>query len=191
MGQLVARILHRAVPGADAALVNAGGVRAGLARGPVTYGDLYRVFPFDNQLAWAEVTGSELRRLVAGYLQREDAGLLLVSGLRYRVRCGPPLRLTALTDARGRPLRRHRRYRVVLSDFLLQGGDGFDAVLSRVPAAHKKILEGRLVRDALIEHLRSVKAPLRPRPARHRLITVEGGPCRPRPRSKKPHHLCR
>jgi 5'-nucleotidase len=192
MGQRVAEILHRAVPGADAALVNAGGVRAGLPAGPITHRDLYRVFPFDNQLAWAEVTGRELRRLVQGYLGREGGGLLLVSGLRYRVRCGDPdtpKRLVAVTDARGRPLRDDRRYRVVLSDFLLQGGDGFAAVLARVPASHKKILSGRLVRDAIRRYVRAHPGPLRP-PAAFP-VTVENGPCAPRPRPRTPRHLCR
>jgi len=192
MGQLVAEILHRAVPGADAALVNAGGVRAGLPAGPITHRDLYRVFPFDNQLAWAEVTGSELRRLMQGYLGREGGGLLLVSGLRYRVRCGDPKapkRLVAVTDARGRPLRDDRRYRVVLSDFLLQGGDGFAAVLARVPASHKKILAGQLVRDAIRKYVRTREGPLRPPSASP--VTVENGPCAPRPRPRTPRHLCR
>lgn len=40
---------------------NAGGVRAPIASGEVTYGDLYKSFPFDNELIIAEVTGSELQ----------------------------------------------------------------------------------------------------------------------------------
>lgn len=40
---------------------NSGGVRAPLASGEVTYGDLYKSFPFDNELIIAEVTGSELQ----------------------------------------------------------------------------------------------------------------------------------
>ena len=40
---------------------NFGGVRAPIAAGEVTYGDLYKSFPFDNELIIAEVTGSELQ----------------------------------------------------------------------------------------------------------------------------------
>ena len=40
---------------------NSGGVRAPIASGEVTYGDLYKSFPFDNELIIAEVTGSELQ----------------------------------------------------------------------------------------------------------------------------------
>ena len=39
---------------------NSGGVRSTIDDGPVTYGELYKAFPFDNELMIVEVTGSEL-----------------------------------------------------------------------------------------------------------------------------------
>ena len=39
---------------------NSGGVRSTVDDGPVTYGELYKAFPFDNELMIVEVTGSEL-----------------------------------------------------------------------------------------------------------------------------------
>jgi 2',3'-cyclic-nucleotide 2'-phosphodiesterase/3'-nucleotidase len=39
---------------------NTGGVRSTIDNGPVTYGELYKAFPFDNELMIVEVTGSEL-----------------------------------------------------------------------------------------------------------------------------------
>lgn len=196
MGLLLAEVLRRAVPGAEVALVNAGGVRAGLRAGPITYRDLYRVFPFDNQLAYAEVTGRELEQLVSSYLGREHAGFLLVSGLRYRVRCGRPLQLVRITDLQGRPLADDRRYRVALSDFLLAGGVGFGRVLSSVPAARKRILRGRLIRDALIAYLKRLGHELNDEahpviPPGAPLIVVENGPCERRARRRSPRHICR
>ncbi|MFA5236048.1 MAG: 5'-nucleotidase C-terminal domain-containing protein [Bacilli bacterium] len=47
--------------GAQVAFHNAGGVRATISQGTVTYGDIYKVFPFDNELIVAEVTGAELK----------------------------------------------------------------------------------------------------------------------------------
>ena len=51
--------------GVDDAVVasfhNFGGVRASIAAGTVTYGDVYKSFPFDNELIIAEVTGTELQ----------------------------------------------------------------------------------------------------------------------------------
>jgi 2',3'-cyclic-nucleotide 2'-phosphodiesterase (5'-nucleotidase family) len=39
---------------------NTGGVRASIDAGEVTYGELYKAFPFDNELMIVEVTGSQL-----------------------------------------------------------------------------------------------------------------------------------
>ena len=47
-------------PSVLASFHNFGGVRAGIPSGEVTYGDLYRAFPFDNELVILPVTGSEL-----------------------------------------------------------------------------------------------------------------------------------
>jgi len=196
MATLLADVIRAAVPGAQVALVNAGGVRAPLSKGPITYADVYRVFPFDNQLAYAELTGRELQQIMTDYLSREHAGFLAVSGIRYRIRCGRPLRLTRLTDAQGRPLDPARRYRVALSDFLLAGGVGFARVLSALPAARKRLLGGKLIRDALVAHLKAAGRPINS--AAHPVlgagaptIEVENGPCVPKPRKRKPRPICR
>jgi 2',3'-cyclic-nucleotide 2'-phosphodiesterase/3'-nucleotidase len=47
-------------PSVLASFHNFGGVRAGIPSGEVTYGDLYRAFPFDNELVILPVTGTEL-----------------------------------------------------------------------------------------------------------------------------------
>jgi 2',3'-cyclic-nucleotide 2'-phosphodiesterase/3'-nucleotidase len=47
-------------PDVIASVHNTGGVRAEIEAGEVTYGDLYRAFPFDNELVIVPVTGSQL-----------------------------------------------------------------------------------------------------------------------------------
>lgn len=49
---------------ADVAVYNSGGVRANIARGDVTLGDVYAVFPFDNVLSILTITGKNLRYLM-------------------------------------------------------------------------------------------------------------------------------
>lgn len=196
MGTLLADVMRAAVDGAQVALVNAGGVRAPLSKGPITYADVFRVFPFDNQLAYADLTGRELAQVMTDYLSREHAGFMAVSGIRYRIRCGRPLRMTRLTDAKGRPLVATRRYRVALSDFLLEGGVGFSRVLSKVPASRKRLLKGRLIRDALVAHLKAAKYPINAAshpvlPAGAPSIEVENGPCVRASRKRKPRYICR
>jgi 2',3'-cyclic-nucleotide 2'-phosphodiesterase (5'-nucleotidase family) len=47
-------------PEVVASFHNTGGVRAAINNGQVTYGDLYRAFPFDNELMIVAVTGNDL-----------------------------------------------------------------------------------------------------------------------------------
>jgi hypothetical protein len=52
-------MMHAA--GADAAIVNAGGIRSGLASGSVTRGDLVQMLPFGNEVVRATVSGATIR----------------------------------------------------------------------------------------------------------------------------------
>lgn len=49
---------------ADVAVYNSGGVRANIAEGDVTLGDVYAVFPFDNALSILTITGKNLKHLM-------------------------------------------------------------------------------------------------------------------------------
>ena len=49
---------------ADVAVYNSGGVRANIAKGEVTLGDVYAAFPFDNALSILTITGKNLRYLM-------------------------------------------------------------------------------------------------------------------------------
>ena len=72
----------------DIALINAGGIRENIAAGDITYNDLLRVFPFNNTVCIATLTGKQLVDVLeysTRYLPEESGGLLHVSGLRYIV----------------------------------------------------------------------------------------------------------
>lgn len=51
---------------ADVVVINTGGVRANIKEDTITNGLVYEVFPFDNELYLATVTGSQLKSLVNG-----------------------------------------------------------------------------------------------------------------------------
>ncbi|MEZ4314867.1 MAG: bifunctional UDP-sugar hydrolase/5'-nucleotidase, partial [Polyangiaceae bacterium] len=51
LGNMVTSLLLEAVPGADIAVANGGGLRAELPAGELSYGALYDALPFDNRVA--------------------------------------------------------------------------------------------------------------------------------------------
>jgi 2',3'-cyclic-nucleotide 2'-phosphodiesterase (5'-nucleotidase family) len=116
--------MRAAVPNADAALNNTrGGLRADLRRGPLIYGSLYEVIPFDNTIVSLPLTGRDLRTIVSTQL-RESQRLVGISGVTVRAACsGPSLQVT-LSRTSGRPIQDDERLIVVTSDYLAQGGAG-------------------------------------------------------------------
>lgn len=194
LGTLIARAVLQAVPGGDIALVNAGALRSDLPAGPITLGELYASFPFDNRVATVRLTGREIGRLIQLMLDK-SFGMLQIAGARLRLRCRPNARpkLVAITDLRRRPLVPRRVYTVVLNDFLLAGGGGLGGLLDTVPRERKRVYEDRRVRDEIARYLLSHKKPLNSteRPVVSPdapPITFEDGPCR------RPHRelqICR
>ncbi len=88
-------------------LENQGGVRAPIARGPITRADLVAVDPFENTLVTFELTGRQLEQLL---LKHAPA----VSGMRYLIDNG---RL-AEASVGGRPLEPERRYHASTNSFM-------------------------------------------------------------------------
>ena len=122
--------------GAQIALVNATGVRIGLPRGPVTYGTLFSMVPFNNKVIVKTLTGAQLRALLEQqfrlpvYAADAVPALLVPSaGARFAYDLRRPVgaRIVALT-LNGRPIRPAARYRVVTNNYLANGGDGYDVL---------------------------------------------------------------
>ena len=73
--------------GADIALMNAGGIRAGLKKGDITYKDIIDVIPFSNTICKSKVTGKELLDILeytSAYAEKGGSGSnMQISGLKY------------------------------------------------------------------------------------------------------------
>jgi 2',3'-cyclic-nucleotide 2'-phosphodiesterase (5'-nucleotidase family) len=113
----------RAESGADFAVINSGGIRKGLARGPIREGDIREVFPFENRLVRFSCTGGDIRRMVetnARSAFNRSQGILQVSGIRYAARRGRrrSVEVTSLT-VNGRPVARDRTYTGVTVDYVV------------------------------------------------------------------------
>ena len=131
LGNLVADAMLAAARGAEVALQNAGGLRAPLRAGEVTYGDVLAVLPFGNALATLSLRGADLRAALENGLSQPMAGRFpQVAGLRFAwdaaappgQRLGP---VEVRREGRWEALELGRVYRVVTNDFLRRGGDGY------------------------------------------------------------------
>jgi 5'-nucleotidase / UDP-sugar diphosphatase len=130
IGNFAADVLREST-GADAAIVNTGGIRAPIPRGPVTVADVYSTFPFDNTIVVVPMTGSKLRRLLDFIARRVGKGdFAQVSGLTFDIT------RDYASDVRvgGRTLQSDRVYRIATIDFLYEGGAGYSIFREAGPA---------------------------------------------------------
>ncbi|QDF06784.1 bifunctional metallophosphatase/5'-nucleotidase [Myxococcus xanthus] len=156
LGNLVADVL-RASANADVGLMNPGGVRADLPAGPLTFGQVFEVLPFDNTVAVVTLTGPELSRLLHLAYGNDMGSVFAVSGLEVTLeRCPGPGRFSGVALSGGQPLvvDPRKMYRVALPDFLARGGDGLEPLLSTVPPERIEMtpVDGLDLREALVAY---------------------------------------
>ena len=166
----------RAMTKADIALMNPGGLRADLKEGPLTYGTVYEVIPFDNAVAVLDLTGEQLDRFLTAAFGGKK-GVFQVSGLEVRLsRCVVPDRLRGFTLAGGKKIDPTRKYKVALPDFLARGGDGLAPVLATIDPSQVDLAEnkGTNLRDDLISWWQSKKETFKA-PKGGRVTFVDGG----------------
>jgi 5'-nucleotidase len=179
----------------EIAITNPGGIRSSINAGPIRYEDVFRAFPFDNDIRVVEMTDSELR-LMLRIAESGARGYFPVSGLKLTLvhpqepAEGDDLnqnrkiepweidRLVSVTLPDGSPLKKGKLYRVAIPDFLVSGGDDMGYVFSKIPKSRIHTEGGTYMRDAMIEWLarrksvNSADAPL-VRPDAPRMVTVK------------------
>ena len=106
----------------DFAIYNMGGVRAALPKGEVTYGDVVDIAPFENKIAFATLSGSDVLDL---FRQIASVGGEGVSSA-VRMVITKDYQLESLT-INGEPVDPQRDYRVASIDYLLGGTDKMEA----------------------------------------------------------------
>jgi 5'-nucleotidase len=147
LGNLIADA-QRAAVGADVALMNTGGIRTSLAAGEIRWGALFAVLPFGNHLVTMDLTGAQLITALEQQFQ-SDVHMLQVSGLTFTWDAARP-RGSRVVDVvvKGAPIAKEARYRVVVNNYLADGGSGFLVFREGTSRA-----AGPLDRDALTNYI--------------------------------------
>jgi 5'-nucleotidase len=155
LGNLIADA-QRAAMGTDFAFMNPGGIRADIAAGEVTWGELFTVQPFGNSLVKMDLTGQQVYTL----LEQQWAGqpfarILKTSGLTYTWDAALPAggRVVAVYK-NGALIDKTATYTVTVNSFLADGGDNFTVLRDGTNR-----LGGPVDLDALIAYLQATAQP--------------------------------
>lgn len=164
LGDLIADA-QRDYADADIAFMNPGGIRAPIQAGEVTYGELFAVQPFDNQVVRMQLTGDQIYRLLEQQWQPQADGsirerILQVSGLQVTYDASRPVgdRIVNVTRSDGTridPNNTQTTYTVAANSFIATGGDGF--TVFEEASASQETLGSDL--DALESYIGSLPQP--------------------------------
>ena len=127
-------------------------IRANLPAGDLTMGSLYEMAPFENQITVIELSGSELRQVIA--LQADNGRFRVdFSGMQVRVECVDRQYSIAMTLASGREIADTDTVSIAVADYLALGGD--DVFTTIMPEGGYELQRNApLVRDAIVTFLR-------------------------------------
>jgi 5'-nucleotidase len=157
LGNLIADA-QRVESGAQFAFMNPGGIRADLEAGEVTWGDLFTIQPFANDLVSMDLTGEQIDLLLEQQWQGQAQGprILKTSGLTYTWDFARPIgdRVVAIRDAGGQLLDPAATYRVTVNSFMAAGGDNF---LVLVQGTNRVV--GAVDLDALVAYVEGLAQP--------------------------------
>ena len=111
----------------DFCILNNGGFRNMISKGPVTVNDIYELMPFDNYLVILEIQGEELSSLI-NYIKNKSisninrkSGVPL-SGIRMKI-SGDNITRCMINNRTFNPL---KKYKVLTTNYLASGGDQMD-----------------------------------------------------------------
>ena len=158
MGNFVTECMRAAQKG-EFAFTNTGGLRTDLSMGDITVGDLMRVEPFGNELVVVDMSGRDILRIFERKSSRGSSGIAF-SGAKVVVDPDAAFgnRVLELTVA-GQPLDLNRTYRVVTTDYLMEGNSGLDFLAQIDPDTVGYTMQ--LARAAMTLYLEA-NSPVRP-----------------------------
>lgn len=149
----------KATTGTDFGFMNSGGIRNPLPKGTITWGDLFKVQPFGNDLVTMTINGDQVRTLLNQQFQAPPSynKIMAISGLRYtwsdKLPYGQKVRDIYLPD--GSKIDPIGEYTITVNNFMADGGDGF-AVLK----SGKNRVTNKVDLDAFVDYFKSFTGPV-------------------------------
>jgi 5'-nucleotidase len=156
LGNLIADA-QREVTDVQFSFMNPGGIRADLDAGEVTWGDLFAIQPFANDLVSMDLTGAQIDLLLEQqWVNQTSPKILKISGLTYTWDAARAVgdRVKEIRDSTNTPIDPVATYRVAVNSFMASGGDNFTVL----PSGTNRVV-GPVDLDALVQYVAALNQP--------------------------------
>ncbi|MFJ7728268.1 bifunctional 2',3'-cyclic-nucleotide 2'-phosphodiesterase/3'-nucleotidase [Neobacillus sp. NPDC097160] len=142
---------------ADFAFMNSGGIRDDLKKGTITWGDLFAIQPFGNDVVTLKITGEQVRTLLNQQFAADRNRIMSISGLTYtwddKYEIGKKVEDIFLPN--GQKIDPKAEYTVAVNNFMADGGDGY-TILKQ--GKERTVLKTDL--DTLIDYVKAQSRPI-------------------------------
>ena len=134
---------------ADFAVMNMGGIRSSISRGPITCGNIFEVSPFENSLCILEMDGRTIYELFTQIASRHGEG---ISGAQLVISKDGNL---VSAKIGGKAIDMNKVYLVSTLDYVAEGNDKMTAFLK---AKSKYFPHNSALRDLLMDYVKNCEA---------------------------------
>lgn len=132
-------------PDCDIALMNVHGHRANLAKGNITVGNMFEIYSFENTLAFVQIKGEYLLDIFDSYAKMGGAGVS--SNVKLVIKNKKLISATV----NGETIDKNKIYTIVTLDYLADGNDGMEALIS----AEQSDITNIVLRDVMMDYIKS------------------------------------
>lgn len=181
LGDLCAEAVRSAL-GADIGYMNGGGLRADILAGDITFNDLLSVFPFDNTIVLAEISGQTIKDMMEMTVMlwpEEDGSFPHLSGITFYVNTDIPssvalneleefvcvdgpyrvynIKIRNQETGEYEPIDLNKKYTISSSNyFLLEQGSGMEMLENAVILQNDGLLDVEVLERYVVENLGGV-----------------------------------
>lgn len=156
LGSLLTQCLHKWAK-LDGAVLNAASIRNSLPQGVVTEFDLYKAYPYGDNITFLTIKGAAFTRAMEASLNAED-NFPQIAGFNvlYKLLPSGKKQITRITLDNGRIVRPDDTYRFAVTDHILAGGFGHEEFINSLEfkstfVEARQIMRTCLVRQKLVE----------------------------------------
>ncbi|PCG20184.1 bifunctional UDP-sugar hydrolase/5'-nucleotidase [Brachyspira sp. G79] len=142
----------------DIAIVNSGALRTSLPSGDITLGKIQNeFFPFNNQAVTLSLNGKDLIDMIKISAKKRGGGGFLQYSRGIEIVYSAEGELIS-AKLNGEDITENKDYNIVMSDYILDGGDGYiDSENNPIGRKGKNIImTGNDIRDALISQIKKL-----------------------------------